>query len=314
MMPWLSKKYRGVVVPMITPFNSNKEIDLSAALRIVDYLIKNGASPFILGTTGESASIPDQQRQAFVDAIVRATAGRTLVYAGIASNCLEASAESARCYFNSGIDVVVAHLPSYYPLTEDQMLNYFKKLAEKITGPLVIYNIPSTTHMSIPLTVIDQLSSHANVVGLKDSERDAGRLGQAIQLFKDRSDFSYLVGWAAQSSYALSNGADGIVPSSGNIVPGMYRHLYLAAKSGDTETAETLQLKTDEISIIYQKDRNLSQSLSALKVIMHEMGLCETYVLPPLIESSAEETSRIQEDMRQLKLYENVSKAGIKIK
>ena len=67
-----------------------------------------------------------------------------------------------------GVDVVVAHLPNFYPLTDDHMLRYFESLADSCPGPLIVYNIPITTHHSIPLDVVSKLSQHPNVAGLKD--------------------------------------------------------------------------------------------------------------------------------------------------
>ena len=111
-----NKKYQGVIVPMVTPFTPDNRIDLGAAERMAEYLVANGAQPFILGTTGESSSIPDEHRLSFVERLVQTVKGRTLTYAGIASNCLSASVNLARQYFSAGGDAVVAHLPNYYPL------------------------------------------------------------------------------------------------------------------------------------------------------------------------------------------------------
>jgi 4-hydroxy-tetrahydrodipicolinate synthase len=139
-------------------------------------------------------------------------------------------------------------------------------------------------HHSISLDVVEKLSQHPNIAGLKDSERDVSRLEKACSLFKDNDEFSLLIGWAAQSANGLSLGADGIVPSTGNFVPAMFRSLYDSALKGDLETARHYQNKTDKIAKIYQKDKTLSESLPALKIMMNCLGLCEPYVLPPLFE------------------------------
>jgi len=162
------------------------------------------------------------------------------------------------------------------------MLRYYEELANNITCPLILYNNPITTKYSIPLEVIATLSFHHNIVGVKDSERGMDRLDESIKLWKDRADFSYFVGWAAQSANGLKKGADGIVPSTGNLTPMLYGQLYSAVKSGDFAKADALQDKANEISEIYQKDKNLSQSIPALKIMMSAVDLCEPYVLPPM--------------------------------
>ncbi|MHC4637431.1 MAG: dihydrodipicolinate synthase family protein [Planctomycetota bacterium] len=294
-----TKKYHGSIVPMVTPFTEDGKIDKPAAAKITEFLIENNNSPFVLGTTGEAASVPDSERPAFVETIVKAAAGRTLTYAGIANNCIDTTVELAKKYFDLGIDAVVAHLPSYYPLTEDHMLKYFETLAEALPGPLMVYNITITTHMSIPLDVVDKLSHHPNIVGLKDSERNEERLEQATSMWKERDDFVHLCGCAALSAKALLSGSDGIIPSTGNFVPKMFYDLYEAGAKGDAETANRLQAETNEIAKIYQKDRTLCQSLAALKVIMKNLDLCEDYVLSPLFSIPEEEKELIKIKLKE---------------
>ncbi|HMU57143.1 MAG TPA: dihydrodipicolinate synthase family protein, partial [Chitinophagaceae bacterium] len=155
-------------------------------------------------------------------------------------------------------------------------------LADNISLPLFIYNIPATTHMSIPLSVIDELSQHKNIVGLKDSERSEERMLQALQLWRNRENFHYILGWAAKSAEALLNGADGLVPSTGNINPEIYEDMVAAFKSGDKERLYALQKLSDDYGALYQANRTLGESLHALKLLMQAKGICEEYVMPPL--------------------------------
>ena len=148
--------------------------------------------------------------------------------------------------------------------------------------------------MTIPVEVVKRLADHPNIVGLKDSERDLERMQQCIAISRDREDFAYFCGWAAQSAYSLSIGGDGIVPSTGNYVPEMFNDLYRAASDGDMTTANRLQDETNEIAKIYQAGRTLGQSLTALKVMMQTKGLCEPWMLIPLTRLSAEEEQSIK--------------------
>ena len=296
----LNKKYSGVIVPMITPFTVEGKIDKKAVEKIINSFIDSNVYPFILGTTGESASICEEERSNFVKTVCTEFSGKTTIYAGISSNSFNESVESAKKYFYMGIDVAVANLPSYYQLSPDQMLFYFENLASSIPGPLIIYNILATTHMSIPLEVVDKLSLHDNIVGLKDSERDLERLVKAIGKYHDREDFVYLLGWAAQSAHALALGCDGLVPSTGNFVPGLFQKLYEKIINEELDEGKELQLVTDRIASIYQKDRILGSSLAALKVMMNEHELCETTVLPPLTQLSNDEEQVIREKVRTL--------------
>ena len=207
--------YKGVVVPMVSPLNEDYSIDREAVGNIVGLLLQAGASPFIAGTTGEASSLSFQQKEMLVKETVRQVDGKALVYAGISGNCLPESIEAARRFAGLGADVLVANMPSYYPLKDAYTRHYCEQLAEACPKPLIFYNIPATTGYSIPLALLEQLSYHPNIAGLKDSERDQNRLDQALALWKNREDFVHLTGWAAMSVYALKNGSDGIVPSTG---------------------------------------------------------------------------------------------------
>jgi len=294
------KKYHGVVIPMITPFTEEGKIDELASARIIEHLLKEGMYLFLLGTTGEAASMPQELKIQFVKYILSNIKRETIVYVGIADNCLKNSIDLANKYSDLGADVFVAHLPSYYPLTPDHMLNYYEVLAENSSRPIIIYNIPGTTNMSIPLDVIDKLSHHPNIVGLKDSERDLTRLKQSAEMFGERQDFSILCGWTAQSANILLSGYDGIVPSTGNVVPKMFKKLYKSVISGDNEKAKKLQVEINSIADIHQTVSSLSVSIAQLKVMMNELGMCEQWVLPPLMTLSLKERDQIRVKMNNL--------------
>ncbi|MCB0474132.1 MAG: dihydrodipicolinate synthase family protein [Flavobacteriaceae bacterium] len=300
------EKYCGVIVPMVTPFTEQFEIDQQGVENIVGGFIRNKCTPFILGTTGESASVSQRKKEDLVRYTVKVVGGRDLVYAGISGNSFDDTVRSSKLYSDLGVDVLVAHLPSYYPIDEDQMLHYYEKLANAVPLPLMLYNIPVTTHLSIPLKVVDKLSHHDNIIGFKDSQRGEERLDESLRLWKDRSDFTFHLGWAAMSSYGLLNGLDGIVPSSGNLVPKLYRGIYDAAKNGDAEEAERLQKITNEISAYYQGGNILSRAFPIFKAMLNAFGLCEPYTALPMITLTADEIQRIKKEaIEQFGIYKN---------
>jgi len=288
------KKYGGVIVPMVTPINADLSIDGDSVASIMKTFTSNDVSVFILGTTGESVSVPDKQKTELVRLTIKERKNNTKVYAGISGNCLEESIESAKIYASLGVDAVVAHLPFYYPVSADSMLRYFEAVANKIDCNLILYNNPITVKWSIPLEVIDKLSHHENIAGVKDSERGMERLTKSLELWSNRNDFSFLLGWAAQSAFAVGKGCDGIVPSTGNLIPNIYNMLFRAASENRISEAEKFQKITDEVSEIYQKDRTISESIPALKVLMSEYRLCKTYVFPPLYESGSEDQQKLR--------------------
>jgi len=295
----MEKKYSGIVIPAITPLTAGYKLDNAAVEKIFLNFYKNGVQPFILGTTGEAASLPAGIKTEYLQLAYRLKKPGTILYAGISSNCLQESIDLAKQSFDAGVDVVATTLPSYYTLSEYQITKYFEQLADAVPGPLIIYNIPATTHMSVPLEIIDTLSHHENIVGTKDSERSEERLQRSIALWGDRSDFSHFVGWAAKSAEALLNGS-GLIPSTGNLYPAVYSEMYKAAKERNVEKVNRLQKLSDILGNLYQAGRTLGQSLWALKYLMKQVELCQPYVMPPLQSMPAEEEYKLKKELQEI--------------
>lgn len=289
----MKKKFTGVVVPIVTPFSNHNTIDANAVTRICKNCGSKEVSVLALGTTGESPSISETESRRMIEIVSGELKGKVYIYACISGNCVKDNIRDAKAYIEAGADVIVSLLPSYYGLTPHQMQKYYVTIADAISVPLMIYNIPSTTNMTIPLEIVEELSFHPNIQGFKDSERSRERIIKSIEIFKERKDFSFFVGYAAMSAEGLRLGADGIVPSTGNIVPELFKQLYDFAITGQKEESERLQRETDEIAKIYQSGRSLGESLQALKVIMNTLGLCEAFAIPPLTELSEKDKEEI---------------------
>ncbi|HEU5080753.1 MAG TPA: dihydrodipicolinate synthase family protein [Opitutaceae bacterium] len=277
-----TSRLEGVIVPLVTPVTATGDFDEAAASRLVEHLASNRCGMLVLGTTGEVASLPAALRQRYVEIAVQVARGRVPVFACIAHNVLADAIGLARAHLAAGVDGVVGMLPNYFKLDAPEMEAYFTRLASEIPGSLLLYNMPQTTGMSLPIDVIERLSRIPNITGLKDSENNLGRAELVAQRFRGRDDFSLFMGVAANSVAALKLGFDGIVPSSGNLVPALWRQLFDAARSGDEATAEALQKKLDALSAIFQRNRSLGASLAALKASLSMRGLCSPNMLPPL--------------------------------
>lgn len=304
----IQKKYQGTIVPVITPITDNFKLDPEAVEKIFSHLYRNDAMPFILGTTGESASLSNSVKLDYLKAAIKNKKPGSTLYVSVSSNCFEDSVDFAKQCFDEGVDVVAATLPTYYRLSDDSMTKYYEQLADQINGPLIVYNIPATTHMSIPLSVVDELSYHPNIVGIKDSERCETRLDDSLKLWSNREDFSHFLGWAAKSAYSLINGSDGLIPSTGNLHPALYYDMTQAVVNGDHQKAYELQNQSDLLGNLYQGGRTLGESLWALKVLMCEYGLCKPNVLKPLQLMSAEEEAQLIQSFHEL-----IKKEGIQI-
>lgn len=283
------KKYSGVVVPMVSPLHDGQAVDKEAVKILTDSVVGAGAVPFVLGSTGEGYSLSTDQKLDIVQSTVVTVSKRCHIYAGISSISFSTALKEAELFAENGVDVLVATLPFFYPVDDKQMLAFFISLADKLPLPLMLYNMPAMVKRPIPLEVADILSKHGNIIGLKDSERDEQRLKESIRLWSHREDFSFYIGWAAMSFMGLSLGADGIVPSTGNLCPELYCSLMDAVGGNNMKLAKELQLLTNKISLLYQEGKDLSHSIPALKLMLSVQGKCNKTVAPPMCEMQKEE-------------------------
>ncbi len=295
-------KYEGAVVPMITPITSAGGLDEAALGRLLEALLAGGVEGiFVLGTTGEGAYVPWAIRKSVVERTVAIVKKRAVVYAGLGD--LQPGAFGvANEYFEAGANAVVAHPPISNPVPAGELHGWYRTLLDRINGPLVLYNMPSTTGVSIPLDAVEKLLGHPKLAGIKDSENNVKRLQELLKRFGGQPGFSIFVGVGALMETGLKLGANGIVPSVGNLIPDVCRNLCASARRGDWVEADSYFSRMNAVSALYQKGRTLNESLSVLKAAVHFRGLCEPYVLPPLHPLSASAMEKLRRQMGLLQL------------
>jgi 4-hydroxy-tetrahydrodipicolinate synthase len=299
----VNKAHTGVIVPLVTPLTASGELDEGAVGRIVDFVAEGGVhGVFVLGTTGEGPSVPRAMRERMVRLTVECASGRMAVYAGISGEVLEDSVEASSRYFRAGVAAVVAHAPASYEEQPEQSLAYFAELAGRVEGDLVLYNMPLTTNVSLPIEVCKAAARKPRVIGIKDSENNAARLVELLRELGGQDTFSVLVGTGPLMAKGLLAGADGIVPSVGNLAPALCRQLYDVARTGKANEAERVHRRLMELSQVYQNGRTLDQSLAALKAAMGWLGLCGPAVFPPLQPLDRREQLGLRSELARLGL------------
>jgi 2-dehydro-3-deoxy-D-pentonate aldolase len=295
-----SLKYRGVVVPMVTPVTAGGQLDQPALDRLVDSLLTGGVDGiFVMGTTGEGTSVPRDYRLQFVKQTVARVNGRTKVFAGI-GDAHPQEIVAGNDYFRAGVDAVVSRPP--LAMSPDKMLPWYRALLDGLEAPLLLYNMPMTTKVSIPLDTVADLMGHARLAGIKDSEKNEKRLEETLRRFGGRKDFSIFVGVGALMEKGLRLGADGIVPSVGNLIPDICHKLCAAAQNGNWAEAENFSSRMNAVAALYQKGRTLNESLSVLKGALHVRGLCAPHVLPPLKPLTGSQLEQLRLEMERLHL------------
>ena len=289
-------------MPLVTPFTVQGALDEAALDRLVDAQLAGGvAGIFVLGTTGEGAHVPREFRRRLVERTVARVKKSALVYAGL-GDIRSSDMSEANEFFQAGADVVVAHPPISEKLPADALLAWFQALLDQVKGPLMLYNMPVTTGVSIPLDAVEKLLGHPNLAGVKDSENNPQRHEEMLKRFGGKKDFSVFIGVGVLMEKGLKLGADGIVPSVGNLIPDVCHQLCVAAEKADWSAADICFARMNAVASLYQKGRNLNESLAALKAAMHCRGLCAPQVLPPLRRVSETELEKIRQQMTELHL------------
>ena len=287
---------------MVTPFTTDGNLDEPALHRLVDTQIAGGVEGvFVLGTTGEGAHVPRQSRRQLVAQTVRRVNRRALVFAGL-GDIRDGNLSEANEFFQAGADAVVAHPPISRKVTEPDLQGWYENLLNQVQGPLVLYNMPMTTKVSIPLDTVEKLIGHPKLAGIKDSENNAERLEALLERCGGKKDFSVFVGVGALMEKGLKLGADGIVPSVGNLIPDVCHQFCAAVKRADWTAAGNLSTRMNAIAALYQKGRTLNESLSVLKAAMSCRGLCSPHVLSPLHPLTEPQMEKLRNEMERLHL------------
>lgn len=300
--PKPSQKYSGAVVPMVTPFTPQGALDTTALDHLIDNLLDGGVEGiFVLGTTGEGVHVPRDFRSQLVQQTVARVQRRAKIFAGL-GDIRRSDVSEANAFFHAGVDAVVAHPPIAEKMPADQLQAWFETLLNRLEGPLLIYNMPPTTGVSIPLDAVEKLLGHPRLAGIKDSENNPARLEETLRRFGGKEDFAVFVGVGALMEKGLKLGADGIVPSVGNLIPETCQQLCASARRADWSAAEDLWSRMNTVAALYQKGRTLNESLSVLKAAAHCQGLCSPHVLPPLRRVSETELEKLRTEMALLHL------------
>jgi len=287
---------------MVTPFTADSGLDVPALHRLIDSQVAGGVEGiFVLGTTGEGTQVPRNVRRLLVAETVKRVAGRAVVFAGL-GDIRSADVTEANEFFQAGADAVVAHPPISEKVLPADLLGWYQKLLDGVQGPFLLYNMPMTTKVSIPLDAIEKLLGHPKLAGIKDSENNPERMEELLRRYGGKKDFSVFVGVGALMEKGLKLGADGIVPSVGNLIPDVCHKLCAAAKKADWAEAETFSTHMNTIAALYQKGRTLNESLSVLKAAMSCRGLCSPHVLLPLHPLTEPQMEKLRHEMERLHL------------
>lgn len=248
-------RLRGVVVPLVTPLCVDGVTVNEAGVRhLVDRLIRQGAhGVFVGGTTGEIWALDEAQWERLVATGIEACAGRVPFYAGVSHPSTAGAVARTKRAARLGADVVVALAPYYTPPSQGDIIRHFTALAAASDLPVLIYQFPGIVKVSLTLPTYAALAEVPGVVGVKDSQADVTEFRHMIELLRrDGRDFRMFLGTDALTDIAVLLGAQGTVPSIGNVAMPYLAEAFEAAVAGDWVRSAAAQLKINKLKAIYK--------------------------------------------------------------
>lgn len=294
---------KGIIPPMVTPLLSdNVSLDNEGVKQLVEHLIGGGVHGiFILGTTGESTSLSYATRRQLIIETCAIVNNRVPVFVGITDTSIEESIQLADVAKASGAAAVVAAPPYYYGLGQEELFKYYWKLANQLSLPLFLYNMPSHTKINIDVKTVVRLSEHTNIIGLKDSSANAVYFHSLIHLLKAKPQFSLLVGPEEITAEIVLMGGHGGVNGGANLFPELYVALYNAALTRDFERIAVLQHLVMEISTkIYTLGSYGSSYLKGVKGALSALGIIESNIAMPFSAFEEKEMTQVIANVKSI--------------
>jgi len=287
---------KGIVVPMITPFKYNGDIDYDGLKWLIDFTINNDVNGlFPNSTTGEFVSLREEELINFVKKTIEFSNKKVLILPGITTNSTQLSIYLGKVYLDYGADGLIVMPPYFYKLRENELYMHFSKIAESLDAPIILYNNPITTGTVIPVSTYEKLAKeYSNVIGVKITYDSFDYLRKSIDAVKGlRKDFYVLTGMAQMFLPVLIMGGDGTVSGLANVFPKLHVELYREFVNGNYTKVLELNKKILKVSKIY--DIGFSNS-SATKAALELIGSpIKSYVRMPLREENSENKTKIKE-------------------
>jgi 4-hydroxy-tetrahydrodipicolinate synthase len=289
----------GIVPPLVTPLNADETVDEPGLRRLVRYALKAGVhGVFALGSTGEFAALPDEERKKAAEIVVSEVAGAVPVFVGTGGAGTRLAIRQAQMAQQAKADALVVLLPYYYrTVSAEEQHRHFETVIKNSDLPVLLYNIPQLTKDVLSLEVVEMLRENPRVAGMKDSSEDFEYF-QALMKMAGAS-FRLFQGSEALAGASLLMHAHGAVLGIANLAPGLCVNLYNAAKQENAEEVRRSQNILNELRRIYHVEG--STPIGSLKEALSMIGICQPYTTSPLARPSAAARARIEGEVKRFR-------------
>ena len=277
--------FKGSLVALVTPFK-NGEVDYKKLKELIEFHIKNGTNGIVpCGTTGESATLSFEEHEKVVGEVVSMVAGRISVLAGSGSNNTMEALHLTRHAKKVGADGALLITPYYNKPTPEGLYRHYKLIAEEVDIPIVIYNVPSRTGISILPETVARLAQIKNIVGVKEASGNLDQTTQILQL----CSITVLSGDDSLTLPIMSVGGKGVISVVANIVPADTAALTRHCLEGNYEAARKLHYKLFPLI----KGMFIETNPIPVKTAMKLLGRINGEMRLPLCEMTRENENKL---------------------
>lgn len=275
-------KIQGIIPPLVTPLKADESLDLKGASQLIEHVISGGVHGlFILGSVGEGPNLSYDTRRKYIDFVTEEVNGRIPVIVSISDTAYPESLLLAEYAKKAGADAVALTPPFYFVPGAPELYDYFKRIAEHVSLPFFLYNMPALTKSTIPLYVVDMGFSMENCLGLKDSSGDLIYFKKVKRLIGDR-ELSLLMGPEEILAESMLAGGDGGINGGANVFPRLYVKIYELMQEGKFSEAEALQHEVMEISCrLFTIGKHGSSLIKGIKGALEVKGICKRHLASP---------------------------------
>lgn len=283
-------KFKGTGVAIVTPFNSNEEIDFAGLGKVTEHII-NGKCEYIvvLGTTGESVTLTKDEKKQVADTIKRVNNGRVPLVIGIGGSNTREVLDYISHFDFTGFDAVLSVSPYYNKPNQQGIINHYTAIADASPLPIILYNVPGRTGVNMTAATTLKLAQHKNIIAMKEA---SGNFEQCMQIIKNKPEgFLVISGDDAITLPLVAAGMDGVISVIANAYPADFSEMVRLALAGNFDAARKLHYKLLDHSITIFADG----SPGGIKEILNHLNLCGTAVRPPLANVSAEVKTKLLE-------------------
>ena len=285
--------FSGSYVALVTPFKNN-QVDYEKLKELVEFQIANGTAGIVpCGTTGESATLNNEEHERVIETVVKAVNRRVPVIAGTGSNCTDEAINLSRFAEKVGCDGVLLVSPYYNKPTQKGLFLHFKAVADSIKIPVILYNIMSRTGVNItPQTVFKICQECKNVLAIKEA---SGSLKQMAQIRKLCPNLDLMSGDDILTYDVLALGGTGVISVVNNIVPKDVSDMVNAFLSGNKKKAKALNSKLMPLV----KAMFIETNPIPLKTAMGMLGMCSSEMRLPLCQMEEPNRNKLEKALRE---------------